>query len=134
MAGIDNGFHQRPGEFILVQRSNQFGDGPASAHTGGQLDEQLSAGFMDLVHKDLQFFEHLGVLPQPLTPECVTQRCDTGDDQAYIVICSFQKQLSSFLIKSAAGQLKPAEEGSATHGTHDDAVFDFHIANFPGGK
>ena len=134
MAGVQNGLQDGSGELILVQRSNQFGNCPAAAHAGSQLDEELGTGLMDLVHEFLQLVEHLGILPQPLAPEGIPQRGNTGDDQANIILSPFLKQLCSFLVKLTAGKLKPTEEGSATHGAHDNTVLDLHIADFPGGK
>ena len=89
---------------------------------------------MDLVHKLLKVFKHLGVLPQPLTPESVAQRSNAGDNKTDIVLCTLQKKLRGFFVKMAAGQFEPAEQGSTAHGAHDNAVFDLHIANLPGGK
>ena len=43
-------------------------------------------------------------------------------------------ELGCFLVEAAAGELKPAEQRGAAHGTHDDAVLDLHIADLPGGK
>ena len=89
---------------------------------------------MDLIHKFLQSLKHLGILPQPLAPEGIPQRRNAGDDQADIVLGTLQEQLGSLLVKAAAGELKLAEQGSTAHGAHDDTVFDFHVADFPGGK
>ena len=134
MAGIDNGLNDSPGDLILVQGANQLGDGPGAAHTGGELDEKLGTGLMDLIHKYLQFFKHLGILPQPFAPEGIPQGGNTGDDQAHVVLCSLQEQLGGLLVKAAAGQLKPTKQGSSAHGAHDNAVFNLHIADLPGGK
>ena len=134
MAGIDDRLDQSTGKLILMQRSYQFGDCPGTAHAGGQLDEELGTGLMDLIHKLLQFLKHLGILPQPLAPEGIPQRGNTGDDQANIVLGALQKQLGGLLVKATAGELKPAELAGAAHGAHDDAVLDLHIANLPRGK
>ena len=134
VGGVENRLEQSPRELILMQRCNQLGDCPGTAHTGGQLDEQLGARLVDLVHELLQFFEHFRILPEPLTPECVSQRCDSGDNQTNVVVGSFKKELCRFLIEMAAGKLEPAEEGSAAHRAHDDTVLDFHVADFPRGE
>ena len=110
------------------------GNGPAATHAGGELDKELCTGFMDLIHKFLQFLKHLGVLPQPATPDGITQRRNSGDDQSHIVVSALKKELGCLLIKLAAGQLKPAEQRCATHRTQNNAVLDLHIADLPGGK
>ena len=89
---------------------------------------------MDLIHKYLQFLKHFRILPQPLTPEGIPQRGNTGDDQTYIILCPLQKQLSRFLIKSAASEFKPAKQRCTAHRAHDDTVFDLYIADFPWGE
>ena len=134
VAGVQDRFEQCPGEFILMQRSDQFCDGPATAHTSGKLHKQLGTGLMDLVHKLLQILKHLRILPKPLAPEGITQRCNTGNDQAYIVLRPLQEEFSSFLIKFTAGQFKPTEKRCTTHGAHHDSVFNFYITNLPRSK
>ena len=114
-----------------MKRCHQLGDCPGATHTGRELDKELCTGLVDLVHKFLEILEHLFVLPEPLAPEGVTQRGDTGDDQTDVVVGSFQEELGRFLVKVASRQLKPAKEGSATHGAHDNAVFDLNVTNFP---
>ena len=89
---------------------------------------------MNLVHKLLEVLKHLGVLPQPLAPEGVAQRGDAGDDQTHVVLGTLQEEGRRLLIKLTAGELKLAEERSAAHGTEDDAVFDFHVADLPRGE
>ena len=111
MAGIDDGLDDGPGQLILVQGAHQFGDGPAAAHAGGKLDEQLGTGLVDLVHEDLQFFEHPGILPEPLAPDGIPDGSDAGDDQADIVVGPLQEELGCFLVKMTAAQLEPAEQG-----------------------
>ena len=132
--GVQNGLHDGTGDLIFVQRANQLGDGPGTSHAGGQLDEQLGTGFVDLLHEFLQILEHLGVLPQPFAPEGIPQRGDAGDDQTHVVVGPLQKQLCGLFVEFTAGQLKPAEQGSAAHGAHDDTVFDFYIAHLPRGE
>ena len=134
MAGVQDRLDDSPGELIFVQGAHQLRDGPAAAHAGGELNEEPGTGLMDLVHKDLQLLKHFGILPQPLAPEGVPQGGNAGDDQAHVVVGPLQEELGCLLIKTAARQLEPAEQAGAAHGAHDDAVFDLHIADFPGGK
>jgi len=134
VAGVNDGLDQGAGELVLVQGAHQLGDGPGAAHTCGQLDEELGAGLVDLLHKDTEIVEHLLVLPEPLAPEGVAEGGNAGDDQANVVLCALEEEFCGFPVKLAAGELEPAEEGSAPHGTEDNAVFDFHIADLPRGK
>ena len=131
MGGVDDGLYKRTGELVLVQRCDKLGDCPGTSHSCGELDEQLCACLVDFVHEYLEVAEHFLVLPEPFAPESITQGSDAGDDQTYIVVRSFEKQLCSLLVEVAAGQFKPAEQRCTAHGTHDNAVFDFHIADFP---
>ena len=107
---------------------------PAAAHAGGELDEELCAGLVELVHEELQLLEHLGILPQPLAPDGVPQGRNTGDNETDVVPCPLQEELRRLLVELTAGQLKPAKEARAAHGAHDDAVFDLNIPDLPGGK
>ena len=110
------------------------GDSPASAHAGSQLNKELCSGFMDLVHKFLQLFEHLLVFPQPCTQNGITDRCNAGNDQTNVILCPLQKEFGGFLVKMAACKLHPAKEGRTAHGTQNNAVLDLHITDLPGGK
>ena len=86
---------------------------------------------MDLVHKVFEVLEHFGVLPQPLSPESIADRCDAGDDEANVVVGSFKEEFCCFLVEVTARKFKPTEERSATHRAHHDTVFDLNVANFP---
>ena len=91
VGGVQDRLEQSTCELVLVQRSHQLGDGPGSPHTGSQLYKQFRARLMNLVHKDFQFLEHLRILPEPFAPERIPQGSNAGDDQADVVIGSFQK-------------------------------------------
>ena len=134
MGGIEDGLHNGAGKLILMEGANQLRNGPAAAHTCRQLHEELGTRLMDLLHKDLQLVEHLGILPQPLAPEGITQGRNAGDDETHVVLGTLQKEVCRLLIEVAATQLEPAEQGRAAHGTHDNAVFDLHVAHLPRGK
>ena len=134
VAGVKDGFHNCTGELILMQRANQLRDCPAAAHTSGQLDKELGTGLMNFFHEFSQILKHLGVLPQPLAPEGISQGCDAGDNQTNIIVCTLQEQLCCLFIEMTAAQFKPTKEAGAAHGTHNNAVLDLYIADLPGGK
>ena len=134
VVSIDDGLGEAAQEFVLVDRGYHVGDRPAAAHAGGELDEKLGAGLVDLVHELLQFLEHLGVLPQPAAPEGVPEGSDAGDDQAHVVFRSFKEEVGGLFVEFTAGQLEPAEQGRAAHGAQDDAVLDLYVAHLPGGE
>ena len=131
---VNDGLDQRAREFVFVERSNQFRDRPGTAHTRSQLNEELRARLMDLIHEFLQVLEHLRILPEPFAEEGIAQRCDTGDDQTNVVVCSFKEKLSSFLVEMATSDLKPTEKRRTAHGAHNDAVLDLHVTDLPGCK
>ena len=120
---------------VLGQHGHPAVDGHGAAHAGGQLDKQLSPGFMELYHILLQLLEHLVVLVQPLSAgdtQLVPDTLHTGQDQAHAVLRSVEQEVGRFLIEVV--WLQPTEQGSAAHGALDDAVLYFHIADFPGCK
>ena len=53
-------------------------------------------------------------------------------------ICYFagtlKEKLGCFLVEMASRKLKPTEKRGATHRAHNYAVFNFHVADFPGRK
>ena len=110
MRCIEHRLEQCTSKSILMQRCDQVGDRPRSAHAGRELDEQLCAGLVQLIHELLKLIEHLFILPQPLSPEGIAHRCNARNDQADIVLRSFQKQPGRFLIKMAPRQLKPTKQ------------------------
>ena len=131
VAGIQHRLDQRTGQLVFVQGSHQVSNRPGATHACGQLNEQLGTRLMDFLHKFLKILKHLGVLPQILAPEGIAHGCDAGDDQTHVVVGSLQKQLGGLLVKMAACQLKPTEQRRAAHGAHDNAVFDFDVADLP---
>ena len=132
VVGVQNGLCQYPQHGIFVQVYHLVGNTPGAAHTGGNLHEQLGAGGVDLLHVRLQLPEHLLVLVQPAAADGVPDGGNAGDNQSHIVLCPLQEEVGRFLVKVVG--LHPAEQRGAAHGAQDDAVLDFHIPDFPGGK
>ena len=119
-------------QIISAQSGHPGGDGHGTAETAGQLDEQLSAGLVVLVHVGLQLTVHASVLIQPFSAHGVADGLHTGQDQAHAVFCSLQQKVGSLGVK--VGGLQPAEQGSAAHGTLDDAVGNFYISDLERSK
>ena len=98
----------------------------------GELHEQLRAGLVEVDHVVLQLGEHLLVGVNPAVAHDVAHPLHAGQDKAHIVLRGLEQEVSRLLVEVAG--LHPAEEARSAHGAHDKSVFDFHIADFPGGK
>ena len=129
--GVDYRLNNGSRKFVLVQRRDKLGDRPRASHTRRKLNKELSAGLVDLVHKDLQILEHLFVLPKPFAPKGVAQGGNSGDNKSNVVVCSLKEELCRLLVKATARKLKPTEERRTAHRAHYDSVFDLHVADLP---
>ena len=120
---------------VLGQNGHPAVDGHGAAHAGGQLDEQLCPGLVELHHVLLQLLEHLVILIQPLSAgnaQLVPDTLHAGQDETYTVLGPVEQEVCRFFIEVV--WLQPTEQGSAAHGALDYAVLYFHIADFPGCK
>ena len=117
---------------VLEQKDHGLCDSHRAAHTRGELDEQLCAGLMELLHILLEILEHLLVLVQPTAADGVLDALHAGQDQADAVLRAVEQEVCRFFIEMA--RLHPAEQGRAAHGTLHDAVLDLHVADLPGGE
>ena len=117
---------------VLKQHYHGLGDCHGTTHTGGELNEQLCSGLVELLHVDLQILEHLVVLIQPAAADSVLDALHSGKNEAYAVLSAVEQEICGFLVKMT--RLHPAEEGSAAHGTLHDAVRNLDLAYFPRGK
>ena len=131
VACVKHGLYERSCEFIFMKGSDELGDSPGASHTRGELNEQLCSRLMYLVHKGLQLLKHLGILPEPLAPEGVAQRRDTGDNKTYVVVGAFKEKLCGFLVKVRTAKLKPTEQRRAAHRAHNDTVLDLNVSDLP---
>ena len=132
---VHNGAGDLVEQVALGQGGHPAVDGHGAAHTGGQLNEQLCSGLVELHHVLLQFLEHLVVLVQPLSArdaQRVTDTLHAGQDQAHTVLCSVEQEVGRLLVEVVG--FHPAEQRGAAHGALDKAVFDLHIADLPRGK
>ena len=131
---IDNRLDNVTDYRCIMQHYQRSRNGPGTAHTCCNLNEQLGSGLMDFVHKFLQLIKHLLILPQPLAHIGGLDRCNTGNDQAYIIVSTFQEEFRCFLIKMVSCMFHPSEEGGSAHRTQYNSVLDFQVSDFPRGK
>lgn len=130
------GVHYRAGELaddrVVKAHADHVGDGHGTSAAGGQLDEQLGTGLVELLHVLLQGLVEALVVVQPAVAHDVAHPLHAGENEANAVSCLLKQEIGRFLIEVAG--LHPAEQGRAAHGAHDYAVFDLHIADLPGCK
>ena len=117
---------------MVEHHAHQVVDAHGTAAADGQLDKELGAGLVEVDHVVLQLGEHLLVGVEPAVAHDVAHPLHTGQDKAHVVTRGLQQEVGGLLVEVAG--LHPAEEAGAAHGTHDDAVFDLHIADLPGGE
>ena len=132
---VDDGADDLVEEVVLGQHRHPAVDRHGAAHAGGELDEELCTGLVELDHVLLELLEHLVVLVQPLTAgdtQRIADALHAGQDQAHAVLCAVEQEVSCFLVKVV--RLHPAEQGRAAHGALDNAVFHLDIADLPGGE
>ena len=129
---VQNGFCELVDDRILQNHLHHRRDGERTAAACCQLNEQLAAGLVEVLHVLCKFLIHSLVLVEPSVAENVTHPLHAGDNQTDIILCFLQEVVSRLLVKMV--RLHPAEQGRAAHGAVGNAVFQFHIANFPRGK
>ena len=134
VARVNDRLNDSTGKFVLVKRSNKLGDRPGATHSGSELNKELRTGLMYLVHKDLELLKHLRILPEPLAPEGVAQRRDSGNDETYVVSGTLEEKLCRLTVEMTARELKPTEKRRATHRAHNDAVLDLNVTDLPRSK
>src|SRR5699024_2763535 len=122
----------RAQHFVFQQDAQAVGNGKTAAESGSELHKQFGAGGVQLFHVDFQVLEHSRIAVQPAAADGVTQGRNARNDQAHVVFGNVQKELRRHFVKVVG--LHPAKQGGSAHGTHDDAVFDLHIADLPGGE
>ena len=74
---------------VLVQRYNGISYSPGSTHASSELNKELCSGFVNFIHENGKILKHLWILPEPFTPKGIPQRGNAGNNQPYIVVCSF---------------------------------------------
>ena len=129
---VDKGGGELAEQGMVVQLDHPGRDGHGTAEAGGQLDEELGPGLVELGHPLGELTEHGLVLIQPAAAHGIAHALHAGQDQAHAVLCALHQKVRGLLIEVAG--LQPAKQRGAAHGTLDDAVFDFHIANLERSK
>ena len=115
---------------VFKQHYHGFCDSHGAAHTCGQLDKQLRAGLVELLHVNFKILEHLVVLIQPATENGILDALHAGQDETHTVLRTVEQEICGLLVEVA--RLHPAEQRCAAHRALDDAVGDLHIADLPG--
>ena len=117
---------------VVKHHAHQVVDAHGAAAARGQLDEQLRAGLVEVLHILLELAEHLLIGVEPAVAHDVAHPLHAGQDKAHVVARGLKQEVGGFLIEVT--RLHPAKEAGAAHRTHDDAVLYLHIADFPGSK
>ena len=110
---VDDGAGELVEQVVAAQSSHPGRDGHRAAKAAGQLNEELAAGLVVLVHVGLEHTVHLAVGIEPLAAHGVTDDLHAGQDQADAVLRTLEQEVSAFLVKM--GGLQPAEQGRAAH-------------------
>ena len=129
---IQDGLHNRCKRLIVQRLDHDVVDGQRASKARRQLNEQFAAGPMELLHKRLQLLKLSRSLIQPFSQKDVANGCNTGQNQAHVVLCTLQKETRRLLIEVV--RLHPSKNRRAAHRGHNNAVFNLHIADFPRGK
>ena len=117
---------------VLEHLHHDVVDGHGASHTGGQLNEQLGAGLVELRQPLGQILEHLLVLVQPAAAHGVADALHTRQHKTHVVLGAVEDVIGGLLVEVTG--LQPAEQGRTAHGGLHDAVLDLHVADLPGGK
>jgi len=132
---IDDGACQLVEKIVLRKLDHPVGYCHGAAGACCQLNKQLRAGLVELIHVLGKLFELVIVLIKPLSAGNAPRILDelhAGENKAYAVLGSVEQEVSRFLVKVV--RLHPAEKVCAAHGALNNAVFDLHIADFPWSK
>ena len=127
---VEDGLHDGSEGLVFERLDHDVVDRETAAEPCGQLHEHFRAGLVKLVHKLLEFDEFPFALVEPLAEHHVADWRDAGKNQTDVVFRAVQQEFRGFFVEVVG--LEPAEDRRAAHGGHDDAVFDFHVADLPG--
>ncbi len=129
---VDDGACQLVQQIIAAQSCHPGRDRHGAAEAAGQLDKELAAGLVVLVHVGLEHTVHLTVGVQPLAAHGVADDLHAGQDQADAVLGALEQEVRSLLVK--VRRLQPTEQGRAAHGTLYDAIRDLYLSDFKRSK
>ena len=129
---VDDGAGQLVEQVVSRQRGHPRSDGHGTAEAARQLDEELAAGLVVLLHIGLEHTVHLAVGVEPLSAHGVADDLHAGENEAHAVLGSLEKEVSAFKVEVRG--LQPAEQGSAAHGALHDAVRDLYFTDLERSK
>ena len=129
---VDDGTGELVQQVVSAEGGHPRGDGHAAAEAAGQLDKELPAGLVILVHIGLEHAVHLAVGIEPLAAHGVADDLHAGEDQADTVLGALEQEVSAFQVE--VGRLQPTEQGGTAHGTLHNAVGDFYLSDFERSK
>ena len=114
---------------VVKHHAHQVVDAHGAAAACRQLHEQLGASLVEVDHVLLELLKHALVGIEPAVAHDVAHPLHAGEYQTDVVARGLQQEMSRFLVEVA--RLHPAEQRGSAHGTHDKAVLDLYIADFP---
>ena len=129
---VDDGAGDLVQQIVSAQSGHPGSDGHGTAKAACQLNEQLAAGLVVLVHIGLELTVHASVLIQPLPSHGVADGLHAGQNQTHTILCSLEQEVRGLGVKMRG--LQPAEQGCAAHGTLDNTVGNFYISDFERSK
>ena len=119
-------------QIVLCQHGHPAVYSHRAAKASGELNEELRAGLMELIHIGLESLEHSVILIQPLSAgdtHGITHALHAGQDKADAVLRAVEQEVCRLFVEMV--RLQPAEKGSAAHGALHEAVLNLHITNLP---
>ena len=129
---VDDRAGQLVQEVVLAESGHPGRNGHRTAEAAGQLDEQLSAGLVVLIHVGLENAVHLAVGVEPLSAHRVADDLHAGQDQADAVLGALEQEICAFNVE--VRRLEPAENGGAAHGALHDTVGNLYFSDLERSK
>ena len=129
---VEDGFHQRADELVADGQRQQVAERKRTPEACGQLHEQFRPRLMDFLHIGFELSERSFRLIKPLSAYEISERRNAGNDEPDVVFRTFEEEGRGILVEMM--RFHPSEQRRSAHRTKHNAVFDFHIADFPRGE
>ena len=129
---VDDRAGQLVEQVVFAQSGHPRRNSHRTAKAAGQLDEQLAAGLVILVHVWLEHAVHLAVGVQPLSAHRVADDLHAGQDQADAVLGALEQEVGALKVK--VRRLEPSEQGGAAHRALNDTVGNLYLSDLKGSK
>ena len=126
---VDDGSHERAEHSVFQEGDKWICDCEGTPESRRQLNEQLRARLVDLLHIRFELAEHSLIFIQPASAHKVFERSNAGNDEPDVVFRAFQKELRGDFIEVI--RLHPAEQRRSAHRAENDPVFDLYVPYFP---